>query len=363
MTIAMAQFNSILRFWGATPGSLQNLEGEQPAIEAWYKKFVDQINQSRLGYPTATETHSEPVLERELLAIAARLGIHVDLNQKQPTVCLSHDVDYFRPTVQLMIKEVVGRRKWRKYFSSQRFIESYQRLLETDKSYLTNKGPTTFFASPVKSKNPFTRYKQWIVDPSYSWTSKDGEAFAKLVSDFDVEVGIHGSICSLSKNTFSKEVENLSQVFAKPVRIARQHWLHLPNGIQSLAKMRAGNIGIDSTLGWNGHAAFRAGMCRPYPIYLGEGLEPLVEVPLVIMDGVFFDELKLSGAQAFARITEILAKVRDAKGTVALNWHDRSAHEGYGWFQTYKQILDWCRAEGFQFTNISGAVDDYVATV
>lgn len=359
MIKAVKQFTALAEYWGIPNLGNVDLEQVRPEIEHWYQKLIAQMNLSRLGYPLHAEVFSEPVIETEFCAITGRLGLEANFTDQKPTVCLSHDVDYFKPTPQLVFKEVLGRRTWRKYFSAQKFLDSYAALLELDDRFLKTSGPTTFFASPIRSRNPGRRLKQWLIDPSYSWSSPEAAGFIRLVKHHKVDVGIHGSIFSLSEDTFEKEVQNLSSVFDTPVKVARQHWLHLPDGIASMAKMNAFGIRTDSTLGWNGHSAFRGGIARPYPIVLNEQGDFILEVPLLIMDGVFFDELKLTEAEAFQRIIALLAKVKSVNGTVALNWHDRAAHIGYGWIRTYQRVLEWCASEGFQFTNISEATGLY----
>jgi hypothetical protein len=352
VALALKQFSAIADSLGYLMPKETDSSLKQNII-SWYTLFRSQIEGSRLGYPSSTEVYDSPYLETVIHDLANRYRFERTEKPQTAKVFLTHDIDYLYPTPQLMLKEVLGRRVWRKYFSGPGYIDSIEETLETDRGYLKSRGPTVFLASPSRSHKPLERMRQWIIDPSYSWTSPRGQRAKNILTRFDCHIGLHGSILSLSGNSIGHELEVLSRTFSRKISTTRQHWLHLPEGLSSLRRLAKAGVKADSTLGWNGKVGFRTGMARPFPIYYYLNQPPIVEIPLGVMDGVLFDELKLSEEQAFKTATEVLTKVKAANGSVALNWHDRNAHLGYGWNRCYKKILAWCSDQGFEFSNLS----------
>ncbi|MEZ4273006.1 MAG: hypothetical protein R3C68_16710 [Myxococcota bacterium] len=80
---------------------------------------------------------------------------------------------------------------------------------------------------------------------------------------------------------------------------------------------------------------------------------------MALMDGVLFDDLKLSPDEAFEKCVGILEQVFARSGCVALNWHGRSAHGSYRWHGCYEKVLRWAREKGFAFTTIGAAPKQY----
>jgi hypothetical protein len=341
-----------LKTWEALPGA------EQSSIQHWYQAFCEDIYQSRAGYPLKSPRHT-PDLEDRLLEIAESASLITQATPKPsvPTLCLSHDIDYLRPTLQMTLKRLMSQRRFSAQMFQTDFLASIEALLALD-SKVSGAAPasTLFIARKERAATLKNQLVQWLIDPSYRYDDALGHQFLKLLERYTPEIGIHGSFFSLSEQLFEQERQALESILRRPIRMARQHWLNLP-GEDALERLQSGGITVDSTLGWNGQVGFRAGMARPFPLLLKNG-ETLWEMPMVLMDGPMFDDLKLSPQQVVTMAQGILSEVFARQGCVAINWHDRAAHQEYQWYDAYQEILHWAQEKGFRLSPIGKAIEE-----
>jgi peptidoglycan/xylan/chitin deacetylase (PgdA/CDA1 family) len=177
------------------------------------------------------------------------------------------------------------------------------------------------------------------------------------------EVAVHGNYDSyLDPESLRAQREKLEQVSGGSVRGVRQHYLRLKVPDTFRAQAGAG-FAYDGTLGYRGHVGFRAGAafpCHPFDPDSGEKLS-LLELPLTVMDGPLFWQLKLSPPEAAARTLALLDKVRSVGGLAVLLWHQRAWHEGRypGWGRVYGQVVDHLRQEGQAWVATAGQVADW----
>jgi hypothetical protein len=175
-------------------------------------------------------------------------------------------------------------------------------------------------------------------------------------------VGLHGGFYSLQSGLIEKEVKKLSIRTQSPIFSGRQHWLNLPDREQAFTSIRSSGLANDSTLGWNGVVGFRGGFSRPF--YLQAGEKAYVrEVPMLLMDGALFDDLRLNRQEAVSVAKKHLSEVKSRGGCAALNWHDRSASPHYGWAPAYEEIINWAFNEGFAFATVNQAANEFLPRV
>jgi hypothetical protein len=323
-------------------------------IDKIIKDFTNDIISSRNGYPIQSPSQT-PFAEDLIHQVFRRYeNHHVKLKAKTPFVCLTHDVDYIYPTNRQNIKRLLGRFDFNLNFSRTAYLESLEKYLELDSDYGKS---TLFIAQPSRKMSGLKRFKQWIIDPSYASTDFEFIKLRDLVNKYDVDVGVHGSFYSLEYKFILNEVTNLQASIGKEVRLSRQHWLNL-GGLQDLSTLSTAGINIDSSLGWNGFLGFRCGMARPYKIVLSEDFS-IWEVPMLLMDGVLFDELRLNEKEVIATAIRILDEVYERGGGTTINWHERTFAKDYGWGNAYKEILAYARNKGFKFLSLTEAVELY----
>lgn len=361
--------SALRQFWGSAgtlielpPDSiLAGLRLEEDIlkkIQHWHQCLWQEIRGGQSGYPRQAVLET-PALEDELLEIMASIPelAHQPRIRRQPTLCLTHDIDYLAPTVQMNLKRIVASRRLQWSRPGDQFLDSIIRLLQLDSDAAGGTGASTLFIPcPIPAQGWKNRLTQWLIDPSYRPTDRLFGELKCVIQRFDCQVGLHGSFLSLSHGLLAQERKMLEEALSRPIRMGRQHWLNLPDQ-DAMQRIQQGGLTIDSTLGWNGAVGFRGGFARPFPIVLEQGM--LWELPLLLMDGPLFDDLKLDTRQVVAKSKALLEIVWQRGGCVAINWHDRAAHADYGWAEAYAEILDWSKAKGFVFHSISEAVATY----
>jgi hypothetical protein len=146
------------------------------------------------------------------------------------------------------------------------------------------------------------------------------------------------------------------------VRGIRQHYLRLRIADTFRAQAEAGFV-YDSTLGYRSGVGFRGGAAfpfHPYDLSIGQPLS-LLELPLAVMDGSLFWQLGLSPQEAAIRTIALLRTVRSVGGLAVLLWHQRVRYEKRypGWWQVYRQVVDYLREQEQAWVATAGEVADW----
>jgi len=331
-----------------------------PLFMQWAKNFENDLFEARYGYSSGLP-QLEPYTEICIETLLQEKGVlqHCRPLISQHTLCITHDIDHLELSPKLMLKRIISERKMTSFKQNKRsFLPSIRTLLELSASLSTSSKSvaTIFAASPIFSKNPFYWPMQWIMDPSYTVNHPQFLEFKALIKEFQCDVGLHGSFYSLSQNFLEREKEVLEVAMGHEINLLRQHWLHLP-GRKAWSVIKKSKFQIDSTLGWNGTIGFRGGMARPFEILVDkESQSTIWEVPLLLMDGPLFCDLNFSPKKIEKLTKELLKKVIQRNGCVAINWHDRSADPFYQWDGLFKEILTFSALNNFQFLTLKEAV-------
>ncbi len=323
-------------------------------IEIIIHNFYSDITNSKYGYPTKT-AQKKPFTEEAIIDLIEKNVTKKNRKKNVPFICLSHDVDYIYPNLVQTLKRFFGRFDFKINLNREAYLDSLEKYLTIDQKY----GKTTLFAAlpQARPKSLPKKFKQWLIDPSYSEKDDEFKRFKDIIHKFDVDMGIHGSLYSLEQNFFKQEVKALEQATEKKIELSRQHWLKL-DSMRDLSKIKNAGINIDSTLGWNGTLGYRCGMARPYPIVLPSGGQ-IWEIPMLLMDGILFDVLGLSESDVISHSKAILDEVFEVGGGTSLNWHERTFADDYKWGNAYQTILGYAHQKGFKFLSFSEAVSLY----
>jgi hypothetical protein len=327
----------------------------------WTLRWHQDLFQAKSGYPIDGHYRKTPDLENEFIAhVSKARGLADPRSKGRPTLCLTHDIDYLESTAQMRIKRLISQRKAPWKGVGDNYLKSIQTLLECDRAFADTSAAvsTVFVAAPLRSGGPLERAKQWLIDPSYSRDEKNLPGFQKLISKFPTEIGLHGSYLSLGHQTLAEEKKELKNLFPKArLKSNRQHWLNCSSATE-LSEIQKSGFLVDSSFGWNGGVGFRGGFSRPFPVRTTAGC--VWELPLLLMDGPMFDDMKLQTAEVVRFSTELLHSIESLNPMVAIDWHDRAAHSDYGWFDAYEQILGWAKKRGWLLTSIEGAMKLHV---
>ncbi|MCD6490575.1 MAG: hypothetical protein J7K20_07620, partial [Thermodesulfobacterium sp.] len=144
-----------------------------------------------------------------------------------------------------------------------------------------------------------------------------------------------------------KEKEALEKILKKEVLGVRFHCLSYAPKITSLNLEKIG-FKYDTTLGFNEKVGFRNGVAFPFhlPIY-DLTFSSVLELPLVIQDGSFFDFLNIDVNNALNIILKTLETVKKYNGFITILWHPTLTKVDLcnRWFEVYKEILGILKAE------------------
>jgi len=276
-------------------------------------------------------------------------------DKTRPIMEFSHDVDYIKKTIQLMIKQTAfdfynafryflrldlkgSISRLKKYVSfafnnCDYWCFDYWTELE---KILDIKSVYYFFA---KSESKSFNLKQWLIDPSYdiSQDKRLKDKCKELISHSSI-IGIHGSYFSASHESLLKnEKEILENAFDYKIIKARQHWL---NYYENTTPYILSNAGIeeDSTIGFNDIPGFRAGVASVYNPYDHNNNMPFSfkEVPLVVMDSHLYDYSDGYNVEDMHWLFDSMMMVKNF--AVSINWHQRGISKNYGWDLSYRKI-------------------------
>jgi len=176
------------------------------------------------------------------------------------------------------------------------------------------------------------------------------------------EIGLHGSILSYRNSSLlNQQKACLESAIGTELKGIRQHYLMFQTPLTWRLQAQAG-FRYDSTLGYNKRLGFRAGVGLPFQPYdlQAETVIPLLELPLVIQDGVVMDEEPAGIDWATQRSIRIFEVAKEVGGFAVLLWHPNVAFEKVypGWLQVYINLLEWLR-EHRAFVGTGSEISDW----
>jgi len=169
------------------------------------------------------------------------------------------------------------------------------------------------------------------------------------------EVGLHGSYQSfLNKERLLEEKTLLEDVYGDKIIGISQHYLRVEHEKTWKIQQECGFL-YDTSLGYNEEIGFRAGIAFPYFPYsfLQSKTIPILLLPLVIMDGVLFQEKGLNPDKAIELCKKLLFRIKENNGFAVILWHLRVLDEKDfpGWGKVYAEVLDFLYKEDAWVTN------------
>lgn len=158
------------------------------------------------------------------------------------------------------------------------------------------------------------------------------------------EVGLHGSYTAATDLAQLEHEKSVLERLAGPIVGHRYHYLRV-DVERNLVPL--GDLGFryDSSLGFADAPGWRAGIAHPFRPWDWEAdaPAPLVEVPLVVMDGTLAEDryLGLSADEAWPRLERIVEWAAEHGGGFSVLWHtDRyDAATARGWDRLYFHLI------------------------
>ena len=201
--------------------------------------------------------------------------------------------------------------------------------------------------------------KEHLLEPKYFFLVGDYDEYDKNVSlqvnefryliksinDY-AEVGIHPSFASNQDfDRLKMEVQRLSGVLNKEIRISRQHFLklHIPNTYQRLIELE---VYEDHSMGYASEVGFRASICAPFYFYDldFEAKTKLKIYPFAVMDVSLNLYLNLLPDEAIAECKTLIDEVNAVGGKFITLWHNQNLSnekEWRGWVRVYEKLVEY----------------------
>jgi len=171
------------------------------------------------------------------------------------------------------------------------------------------------------------------------------EATARRLVARGWEVGLHGSFDSFrSADALAAERQDVEALAGAPVTGCRQHFLRFDR-LQTWRRQVEAGLRYDASLGYHDVDGYRCGFSYPFHPFDGEEL-PLLELPLVVMDGALLERQGLGAEAAWQRVRGYLERTAADGSLCSLLWHSHYFCEldAPGYRGVYERALDWIRA-------------------
>jgi len=167
-------------------------------------------------------------------------------------------------------------------------------------------------------------------------------------------IGIHYDIRHLKKDRMKDDMKKLSSVFGKPVEYGRAHFLVF-DITKSFEIYEKAGIKYDTTCSFADAVGFRFGTSKSFHPYnfLQKREYNIVEIPLIVMEGSLRSPRynNLTPHEGFAKITEMVDKVKRYNGTFTFLWHNSSFYISYwkNWEWVYHETVNYLKKNNFEF--------------
>ncbi len=229
-------------------------------------------------------------------------------------------------------------RAWRKNRQDDPYLKAIQELAQASQEH----GLESIFFFKAQLPGEY--------DCNYSIEHPDIAHCLDIIQDYRMRVGLHGSFDSYQNpELFKQEKERLETATGTPVTLGRQHYLRFETKSRSTASdtlhvWQAEGITDDYTLGYAEQPGFRCGTCHPYLLYdlQNDCVSPVVEHPLLVMDGSLLEYLNLSIEESNSLIDNILNRCSAVEGDFVVLWHTHLLSRKYRnvYEQVYLRLLE-----------------------
>lgn len=289
--------------------------------------------------------------------------------KKTFAICLTHDVDYIshESSFQSITREalVACKAKDKSTSNTLSILKGFAKLLLKPWKITPNanhsletcvniekdlavKSSYFFTVYPLSTYSKYDRvYKP---NDRYLFSGKQQTVadIMKHLKEQGHDIGLHGSYFSaLNETLLSEQKYTIEKSLGSKITTSRQHWLHWDIRTTPQILSSAGFL-ADTTLGYNRNIGFRAGTSLPHFLFdIRRNIQlPLLEIPLVIMDGALLEpnSLELPTRNAFEIVKLLLDRIKAVNGCATLLFHpDMFARPGVP--KLYRQILEYCLNE------------------
>ena len=177
---------------------------------------------------------------------------------------------------------------------------------------------------------------------SARWAST--QTIIRAVKAAGMEIGLHGSYYAMENDSYGDECRRLADTAQTIIRHHRNHYLRY-NPSHFWKQLSSAGLAVDHSVGFTSGWGLRSGTCVPYPTYdyTTQALSRIIELPMLLMDGTWSQQLDLTN---IGKIRCLLETVRRHHGCVGINFHPESLATNPTVWEYFKRIIGICRELG-----------------
>ena len=321
-----------------------------PFIEDWWKKAGWQ--------------KPEPVVDQWLNSItnaASALGWPQIITEQQPTVLLTHDVDYlpsrFNRGLPRFLRSLARQAITRHRLGDAMLnAHAYARtFIHTLPYYDFEKITNGEILKGVFSSFQFVRRSGHRFDPAYDLDNPLFREALSILRENDFEVCLHGSYKAGDEpDRLAEEKKDIEHIFGNEITGHRQHYLHF-HPQTFFAGIEKAGFRYDMSVGYNDMVGPRAGTYFPYRPYDQKHGMPFSfwEFPLVLMDTTMATTFRYSPAEALSTCKKELSHAMETKGCVSIIWHQEQLGGllDPGYDLVYWNLIDYLHEQQVRMTS------------
>lgn len=289
------------------------------------------------------------VFEGEILTA---FGLQPEPLEESFSVVLSHDVDIVNPSILANIKSAMMffyntlrtfhqpavslfyfKAAWRFLFGRVNYF-GFSEIVQIALERLFT--PVFFIYAYLTDGNKLSFWQRWLGrNPNYRLHQPRMQNAFRLLGECKAQLGLHGSFAAANDpHLLQQECDTLEKESALKCFAGRQHYLKWYGEKTSAAYLAAG-LTVDSTCGFVQENGFFCGTARPfYATPPDQNGNALVVVPMIFMDAVPLYFKPRGMTEVYQQILALLKQVKQSRGFVAVNFHQRMI----SCFPEYKQL-------------------------
>lgn len=306
----------------------------------------------------------EPVVDQWLDTVAKAaelLGWPRLETHRQPTLLLTHDVDYlptalnrgFPRFLRSLARQVITRRRLGDAFLN---VRAYLRALMASLPYHEiEKIAEGESARCLHSSFQFVVDHGDHRDPAYDLHDSRYRRILCALRDRGFEICLHGSYQAGDQPVrLVDQKAALEGLLGQKISGHRQHYLHF-HPVSFFPGLERAGFSYDMSVGYNDMPGTRAGTYhpwRPYDLRNGRSFE-FWEIPLILMDTTLATTCRLPPRAAFEFGKEELGRLLDSGGCASIVWHQEQMGGllDPGYEQVFWDLVGALQARGIHMTS------------
>ncbi len=277
----------------------------------------------------------------------------ISFREDRFSTVISHDVDipYYYGTLRSQLSEVFQYIQGNsKYKSASDVFKFVTHLLGCS----SDPFDTYEYIRQQEAKRSICSTWFILMSPDNQWgmnKKKYSMRLQWLVSQ-NCEIGIHpGYDSAFDVSKIIQEKQEVEELARTNISGVRNHFLRF-SFPDSLSNYEEIGLRYDSTLSYAEQEGYRAGIATPFKPFdiISRREINILEIPLIIMDGVLKDYRGMDPEQASKQIEKLVDIVSNTNSVMVFNWHNTFLARGNEtWRRVFEQSLDYLIEKNAKF--------------